>query len=77
MTSVAELSNDTQELLERAVNESDELSPSDSLDSTIQHLCRSLVIRERAEELGEGGGEPSTEAREKQAELREQIMENI
>ena len=79
MTSIAELSNDTQDLLRQAVEQSEYLEGSDPLDKTVAHLARTYVIAggsDAHEELGEEG-EPSTEVKERQAELREEIMENL
>ena len=80
MTSVAELSTDTQDLLRRAVETSDHLEPDDPLDKTISTMARAYIIadgKNDPEELAEGGAETSPEVKERQRELREEIMENL
>ena len=80
MTSVAELSADTQDLLRRAVETSDHLEADDPLDKTISTMARAYIIadgKNDPEELAEGEAETSPEVKERQAELREEIMENL
>ena len=80
MTSVAELSTDTQDLLRRAVETSDHLEADDPLDKTISTMARAYIIadgKNDPEELAEGGAETSPEAKKKQNEIREDILDHL
>lgn len=82
MTEKEELSADTMSLVESAVNESDSLSRSDSLDDKLSHLARTYLIAERygSAELSEKVEEytdTQAEAEAKQERIKEKIRRNV
>lgn len=71
---VEELSRDTKDLLDQAIEKSDHLAGDTSIDRAVEHLCRSYLLRGGESEELAGRRE---EIEERQAELRENILENL